>query len=60
MIKLLTRLSKDEEGAAMVEYSVLVGIITVGVIALVVRVGAWVTAEWTTLCTTLSTTATKC
>jgi pilus assembly protein Flp/PilA len=59
-MKLLSRLGKDEDGASMVEYSVLVGLITVGVIALVVRVGAWITAEWTTLCTTLTTSGTAC
>jgi len=39
----------DETGAAMVEYTVLLGIITVAVIATVVLVGTWVTGQWTTL-----------
>ncbi|MBZ9767118.1 Flp family type IVb pilin [Mesorhizobium sp. CA6] len=39
----------DESGAAMVEYTVLLGIITVAVIATVVLVGAWVGTQWTTL-----------
>ena len=60
MIKLLTRLRKDEDGATMVEYSVLIGVITVGVIALVIQVGTWVTAEWTALCGALVVGTTKC
>ncbi|PBB22982.1 MULTISPECIES: Flp family type IVb pilin [unclassified Mesorhizobium] len=44
----------DENGAAMVEYTVLLGIITVAVIATVVLVGAWVGTQWTTLNTTLT------
>ena len=39
----------DETGAAMVEYTVLLGIITVAVIATVILVGTWVTGQWTTL-----------
>ena len=60
MIKLLKRLGKDEDGAAMVEYTVLVGVITVAAIALVVKVGVWVTAEWTALCGALVVGTTKC
>ena len=45
----------DENGAAMVEYTVLLGIITVAVIATVIGVGTWVGGQWTTLNTTLST-----
>ncbi|QND58640.1 Flp family type IVb pilin [Mesorhizobium huakuii] len=39
----------DDTGAAMVEYTVLLGIITVAVIATVILVGAWVSGQWTTL-----------
>ncbi|TPK76929.1 Flp family type IVb pilin [Mesorhizobium sp. B2-4-18] len=44
----------DENGAAMVEYTVLLGIITVAVIATVVLVGTWVSGQWGTLNTTLA------
>ncbi|WP_278161427.1 Flp family type IVb pilin [Mesorhizobium sp. WSM4976] len=46
---LARRFRDDENGAAMVEYTVLLGIITVAVIATVVLVGAWVGTQWTTL-----------
>ncbi|MER9028090.1 Flp family type IVb pilin [Mesorhizobium sp. M0674] len=39
----------DENGAAMVEYTILLGMITVAVIATIILVGAWVTGQWTTL-----------
>jgi pilus assembly protein Flp/PilA len=52
MKKLMTiarRFRDDEDGAAMIEYTVLLGIITVAVIATIILVGAWVSGEWTTL-----------
>jgi len=39
----------DENGAAMVEYTILLGIITVAVIAAVIFVGGWVGTQWATL-----------
>ena len=47
--KAVHRFAKDQSGAAMIEYSVLVGIITAGVIATVVIVGEWVGNAWTGL-----------
>lgn len=49
MRKLIEKFRREEDGAAMVEYTVLLGIITVAVIATVVTVGAWVSGEWTDL-----------
>ena len=37
------RLFRDEGGASLVEYSVLIGLITVATIAMIILVGAWVT-----------------
>ncbi len=45
----LTKLSKDEEGAALIEYTVLLGIMLVAVIATIVLVGTWVSGKWTAL-----------
>ncbi|TPM15960.1 Flp family type IVb pilin [Mesorhizobium sp. B2-3-5] len=44
----------DENGAAMVEYTVLLGIITVAVIATVILVGTWVSGQWTALNTAIT------
>ncbi|AZO65932.1 MAG: Flp family type IVb pilin [Mesorhizobium sp.] len=52
MKKLMTmtrQFRDDENGAAMVEYTILLGIITVAVIATIILVGTWVTGQWTTL-----------
>jgi pilus assembly protein Flp/PilA len=57
MKKLMTmtrQFRDDENGAAMVEYTVLLGIITVAVIATVVLVGTWVAGRWTALNTALT------
>ena len=43
---LLTRLRRDESGAAMVEYTILLGIITVATIATIILVGTWVGGQW--------------
>ncbi|TIT54290.1 MAG: Flp family type IVb pilin [Mesorhizobium sp.] len=52
MKKLMTmtrQFRDDENGAAMVEYTILLGIITVAVIATIVLVGTWISGQWTTL-----------
>ncbi len=49
----LTKLGKDEEGAALVEYTVLLGIMLVAVIALIGTVGVWVSGKWQSLATAL-------
>lgn len=43
------RLSKDISGASLVEYSVLIGIITVATVATIGLVGGWVGDQWTAL-----------
>ena len=44
--KFCRRLRKDESGAAMVEYSILIGLITAAVLASVITVGLWVSGKW--------------
>jgi pilus assembly protein Flp/PilA len=48
-IQLLRRLGKDEDGAALLEYTVLLGILIVAVIAVIGSVGAWISGQWTAL-----------
>jgi pilus assembly protein Flp/PilA len=45
----LERFIRDEDGVTMLEYTILLGIITVAVIAAVVAVGGWVGARWGSL-----------
>ena len=46
---LKNRLARDESGAALIEYSVLIGLITVAAIAAITTVGGWVSAQWEAL-----------
>jgi pilus assembly protein Flp/PilA len=52
-LRLVKRLSSDEDGAALVEYTVLLGVMLVAVISTVVLVGGWVNTKWTALWTAL-------
>ena len=52
--KLVRRLGKDEDGAALIEYTVLLGILVVVVIALIIAVGNWVNLKWSALQAQLS------
>ena len=49
----LERFSRDEDGVTMLEYTILLGIITVAVIAAVVAVGGWVGVQWGAIRTAL-------
>jgi pilus assembly protein Flp/PilA len=51
--QLMRALRKDEEGAALIEYTVLLGIMLVAVIAVIILVGQWIVTQWTTLQSTL-------
>ena len=46
---LVRRLAKDEDGASLVEYTVLLGILLVAVIATITAVGTWINGKWTAL-----------
>ncbi|RUV94619.1 MULTISPECIES: Flp family type IVb pilin [unclassified Mesorhizobium] len=59
MNKLMTmarQFRDDENGAAMVEYSILLGIIAVAVVLTVIAIGGWVSGRFTGLCTALEAT----
>lgn len=47
------RFAKDEKGAALIEYTVLLGILVVAVITTIVAVGGWVNGKWTGLAAAL-------
>jgi pilus assembly protein Flp/PilA len=48
---LVTRFIKDESGAALLEYSILIGLITAGVIGFITGAGDWVNSKWSALAT---------
>jgi len=48
------RFKKDEDGAALIEYTVLLGILLVAVIAIIGLVGTWINGQWHALQTQLT------
>ena len=54
------RFREEEDGAAMIEYSILVGIISVASIAVVMAIGTWVAAQFQGVCDGLQTATNKC
>lgn len=58
MNKLMTvakRFHQDEDGAAMVEYSILIGIIAAASIVTIIAIGGWVSGQFTYLCDKMGT-----
>lgn len=53
--QLLKKIVHDESGAALVEYTVLLGVMLVAVVGTIGLVGGWVSSKWTALWTVLST-----
>lgn len=47
ILGLAEQFRREEDGAAMIEYTVLLGIITAAVIVTVGLVGTWVSGQWT-------------
>jgi pilus assembly protein Flp/PilA len=45
----LKKFGKNEEGAALIEYTVLLGILLVAVIVSITFVGGWINTQWTNL-----------
>ena len=46
---LVRKLGKDDEGAALIEYTVLLGMMILAVVATIVAVGGWINGKWTLL-----------
>jgi pilus assembly protein Flp/PilA len=49
MLNLIKQLKSDEEGAALIEYTVLLAILLVAVILVIAGVGKWILNQWTAL-----------
>jgi len=54
MRNMMKQFRDDENGAAMVEYSILIGIIAAASIVAVIAIGGWVGSQFTGLCTKLN------
>ena len=53
-LTILKQFKNDEDGAALIEYTALLAILLVAVIAIIGGVGKWVLNEWTVLNTALT------
>ena len=51
---LFVRLRKNEDGATMIEYSILIGIITAVAIAFIIAMGGFVSSAWSSLCSAIN------
>lgn len=49
MLKLINKFRKDEDGASLIEYSLLVGLISVVIIAFIVTISGNLQTIWSTL-----------
>jgi pilus assembly protein Flp/PilA len=47
----VAELKEDRSGATIIEYSLMIGLLTVLVVAAVVLVGEWLQDQWQALCT---------
>ena len=47
------KIGKDERGAALIEYTILIGLITSSVMMITLAVGNWVNSQWADLDTDL-------
>jgi pilus assembly protein Flp/PilA len=53
LLKVMKQLKSDENGAALIEYTVLLAILLVAVIVVITGVGGWISTQWAALSTAL-------
>ena len=58
--RMFVRLRKSEDGATMIEYSILIGIITAVTIGFIIGMGDFVSGAWSTLCSNVDLTSIGC
>jgi pilus assembly protein Flp/PilA len=49
IVKLIKQLKSDEDGAPLIEYTVLLAILLVAVIAIIAAIGTWINGQWASL-----------
>jgi pilus assembly protein Flp/PilA len=52
-LELVRRLRSDEDGAALIEYTMLLGVAAVAVLGFIVVISGWITTQWSTLAAAL-------
>lgn len=54
MLKLIEKFRKDEEGASLIEYSLLVGLISVVIIVSIIAISGNLKSIWSTLASVMA------
>jgi pilus assembly protein Flp/PilA len=49
LVKAIKKVVRDEDGASLIEYTVLLAIILVAVIGIIAAVGGWINNKWSAL-----------
>jgi pilus assembly protein Flp/PilA len=49
LIKSFKQIARDEDGASLIEYTVLLAILLVAVIGIIAAVGTWINGKWAAL-----------
>jgi pilus assembly protein Flp/PilA len=52
-VEFITKFRSDEDGASLIEYTVLLAILLVAVIAVIAGVGQWISTQWASLSTAI-------
>ena len=60
IVSLFRALHADDNGAAFIEYTALLGVILAVGLAVLAAVGGWATGVWNALCSNLSTSTVGC
>jgi len=53
IVTVINRLKSDENGASLIEYTVLLAILLVAVIAVIAGIGQWISTQWASLSTAI-------
>jgi len=53
ILNAIKRFAADEEGTALMEYTILLGILVVAVIAIITTIGGWIKTQWSSLCNSI-------
>ena len=48
--EMLKRLGRDEEGTALIEYAILLGVVATAAIGAAIAIGGWTSGKWTAFC----------
>ena len=50
----IKRFAADEQGTALMEYTILLGILVIAVITIISTLGSWIVSRWQALCNGLT------